>query len=388
MDNFVTNPGAGGVTFASDEIAGVHYSRIKLVIGADGANDGDVSLANPMPVTGAVTVAGVATAAKQDTSNAALGAPADAEAAGDGSIIALLKRLRTLLAGTLTVAGTVTANLGTIAGAATDAMVQAVRDRLPAAFTGGGGVKVGLVDALPAGANVIGQVTANAGTNLNTSLLALEAGGNLATIAGKDFATQATLSTLNGKIPADPAREGGNLATLTAKDFATQTTLSSIDGKLTSGIVVAVSALPSGAATAAKQDTQTTRLDSILAELGQKTEPADMQLIAGVVTVSSSALPAGAATEVTLAALAAVDFLTETTFAERVPVNGQALMADSIPVVVALDQDSIGERYTRRQIEKGVLEDAESGQMVYVRRGCERITVPDRRGRFERGNVR
>lgn len=37
--------------------------------------------------------------------------------------------------------------------------------------------------ALPAGANVIGQVTANAGTNLNTSLLALEAGGNLAAAA-------------------------------------------------------------------------------------------------------------------------------------------------------------------------------------------------------------
>lgn len=34
--------------------------------------------------------------------------------------------------------------------------------------------------ALPTGANVIGQVTANAGTNLNTSALALEAGGNLA----------------------------------------------------------------------------------------------------------------------------------------------------------------------------------------------------------------
>lgn len=37
--------------------------------------------------------------------------------------------------------------------------------------------------ALPAGSNVIGQVTANAGTNLNTSTLALEAGGNLAAAA-------------------------------------------------------------------------------------------------------------------------------------------------------------------------------------------------------------
>jgi len=37
---------------------------------------------------------------------------------------------------------------------------------------------------LPTGTNSIGQVTANAGTNLNTSLLALESGGNLATLAG------------------------------------------------------------------------------------------------------------------------------------------------------------------------------------------------------------
>lgn len=38
-------------------------------------------------------------------------------------------------------------------------------------------------------------VTANAGTNLNTSLLALEA-GNLATLASKDFATQTSLASV------------------------------------------------------------------------------------------------------------------------------------------------------------------------------------------------
>lgn len=41
------------------------------------------------------------------------------------------------------------------------------------------------VNALPAGANSIGAVTANAGTNLNTSALALETGGNLAGINTK-----------------------------------------------------------------------------------------------------------------------------------------------------------------------------------------------------------
>lgn len=47
-----------------------------------------------------------------------------------------------------------------------------------------GNLQVNLQTAIPAGTNAIGAVTANAGTNLNTSLLALETGGNLATIAG------------------------------------------------------------------------------------------------------------------------------------------------------------------------------------------------------------
>lgn len=49
-DNFVTNPGAGGSTFAADDIGGVLIPRMKLIHGADGLNDGDVSAANPLPV--------------------------------------------------------------------------------------------------------------------------------------------------------------------------------------------------------------------------------------------------------------------------------------------------------------------------------------------------
>ncbi len=37
-------------SIATDDIGGVHYQRMKLAIGADGVNDGDVSGANPMPV--------------------------------------------------------------------------------------------------------------------------------------------------------------------------------------------------------------------------------------------------------------------------------------------------------------------------------------------------
>ena len=48
-DDYTSNPGSGGVTFASDDVGGKHYARLKLVHGADGANDGDVSTANPYP---------------------------------------------------------------------------------------------------------------------------------------------------------------------------------------------------------------------------------------------------------------------------------------------------------------------------------------------------
>ena len=69
--------------------------------------------------------------------------------------------------------------------------------------------------ALPTGTNSIGQVTANAGLNLNTSLLALEAGGNLAAI----------LARLDVALSTRALEAGGNLAALVAKDYATQTTL-------------------------------------------------------------------------------------------------------------------------------------------------------------------
>lgn len=49
-DNFSANPGSGGATFGSDDIGGVHFVRQKLIHGADGTNDGDVSASNPLPV--------------------------------------------------------------------------------------------------------------------------------------------------------------------------------------------------------------------------------------------------------------------------------------------------------------------------------------------------
>lgn len=72
--------------------------------------------------------------------------------------------------------------------------------------------------ALPTGTNSIGQVTANAGANLNTSALALETGGNLATIV-----------TNTNKIPSKGAATSAN---------ATPVTLASDQGTLSAPIFV------------------------------------------------------------------------------------------------------------------------------------------------------
>lgn len=56
VDNYVTNTASStGATFAADDIGGILFPRIKLVQGADGANDGDISSANPLSVTVANT---------------------------------------------------------------------------------------------------------------------------------------------------------------------------------------------------------------------------------------------------------------------------------------------------------------------------------------------
>ena len=90
-DNTTLNTGSGGDTIASDDIGGVKYPRSKIVIGADNVNDGDVSSANPLPVTGTVT--------------ANLGATDNA----------VLDAIAASVAGTLTVGSHAVTNAGTFA---------------------------------------------------------------------------------------------------------------------------------------------------------------------------------------------------------------------------------------------------------------------------------
>src|SRR5882724_9163888 len=48
---------ADGDTYASDDISGVKYQRVKVTLGADGTDDGDVSSSNKLPVSASIAAA-------------------------------------------------------------------------------------------------------------------------------------------------------------------------------------------------------------------------------------------------------------------------------------------------------------------------------------------
>ena len=141
------------------------------------------------------------------------------------------------------------------------------------------GAVTAITNALPTGANVIGQVTANAGTNLNTSALALDA-------------------TLTGGTQKAIAR-GGAKGTAVAADI----TSNPVDAN-TQALHVNLAGVNSTV--------------PVTGTFFQATQP---------VSAASLPLPAGAATEATLAA--------------RIPANGQALMAASVPVTLASNQSAL-----------------------------------------------
>lgn len=107
-DNFTYTPGTGE-TGAADDIAGVKYARVKLTLGGDGVNEGDVASTNPMPVSmaSAPLPSGAATAANQAT------------------IIGHIDGIETLLGTSNTNTGTIATNTTTLAGAVTAGKIQA-----------------------------------------------------------------------------------------------------------------------------------------------------------------------------------------------------------------------------------------------------------------------
>ncbi len=188
-DNTTLNSGTGGDVIATDDIGGVKYPRSKIVIGADGTNDGDVSATNPMPIrgtglagtanSGVITVQGIASMTPVQiadnggsvTVDAAVGAPVFVRLSDGASAITALPV--TDNGGSLTVDGTVAVSgTVTIAGAVTNAGTFAVQ----------------VSAALPAGTNAIGKLAANSGVVIGAVEIA----------AAQTLATVTNLSQLGG----------------------------------------------------------------------------------------------------------------------------------------------------------------------------------------------
>lgn len=135
-----------------------------------------------------------------------------------------------LRAAPVVISGTVTANLGTIAGVATEVTLSALNTKIPAGLTVTS-TRL-LVDGSGVTQPISGTVTANAGTNLNTSLLALESGGNLASINTKiplNLTVTATRLLVDGSGVTQPISAVALPLPLGA---STEATLLSIDNKL------------------------------------------------------------------------------------------------------------------------------------------------------------
>lgn len=231
-DNVGYTPGSGS-TVAADDIGGVLHQRIKLVIGADGVSDGDVSSSNPIPTTSASLPlpSGAATSARQDTGNTSLSS-IDGKTPALGQALAAASSPVVLTAAqlaTLTPFSTVAISNGFLLDATFTGRINTQGQKAMAASTP---VVIAsdqtVIPVSQSGTWTTGRTwTLASGTD---SIAAVQSGTwNLANITG-------TVT-----LPTNAAQEtGGNLATLVAKDFATS----------------------------AKQDTQITALVAIEAGIG------------------------------------------------------------------------------------------------------------------------
>jgi len=161
---------SAGLIFATDDIGGTHFPKTKIVIGADDAQT---------PLLGGTGVDGI------------------------GAIRMSLATDIPLPAGTNAI-GKLAANSGVDIG---DVDVLTYPGPADAKFaTLGQKAKAGSMPVTLASdedtINVAGTVTADAGTDLNTSLLALESGGNLATLAGTVSGTKQNIG-IPGDISTD-----------------------------------------------------------------------------------------------------------------------------------------------------------------------------------------
>ncbi len=229
-DNIDVTPGSGK-TIAADDIGGVLHQRVKLAIGDDGSNDGDVSAANPMPVDGSgVTqpVSGTITAnAGTNLNTSALALETGGNLAGATTSLAVIDDWdESDRAKVNPIAG----QAGVQGGSGT---VSATTQRVVLATD----------VALPAGTNAIGKLSANSGVDIgdvDVTSSALPTGASTSAKQDTIIGHVDGIETLLGTIDADTSA-------LAATDFATEAKQDDI--------ITAIGSIPGGGVQYTEGDT-------------------------------------------------------------------------------------------------------------------------------------
>lgn len=316
------------------------------IVGSTSGNIAEVNSSNQLLVAAAITSSalptGAATAANQTTEIGHLATIAGDTTSLDGKVTACNTGAVTVAASALPTGAATETTLGTVAGDTTS-----IDGKITTCNTGA----------------IAGSVTANAGTNLNTSALALETGGHLEEIADHVHSIDGKITTCNtgaiaGSVTANAGTNlntsalaletGGNLATI-----AGDTT--SIDGKITAcntgAVTVAASALPTGAATESTLNDVYSECSDINSKLVSGTDIGDVTINNGSGVAAVNIQDGGNSITVDGTVTATVDtsaLATETTLALIKNTDGIKKITDALPAgtnllgKVGIDQTTPG----------------------------------------------
>lgn len=176
-DDITVTPGAGA-TIAADDVGGKLHQRVKLALGADGTAVDAVAGAGAVG-TGVQRI----TLASDDPAVAGIGGLTETAPATDTASSGLNGRLQRIAQRLTSLIALLPTSLGAQGGLKIEGV--AAGTAVPVSGTVA-------VSAVSGTTTISGTVTANAGTNLNTSALALESGGNLAAIPSRLGEVQAS----------------------------------------------------------------------------------------------------------------------------------------------------------------------------------------------------
>lgn len=266
VDNFEANPGTGGDTFAADDVGGVKIPRSKIVIGDDGSNDGDVSAANPLPVTGTLAVTHSALTELGGAINAS--AQMDVNLAASGVTVPVSNAGLTELAAVVFVDDAAftaaTSSVAAVGGIVTSDSVDS-GDVGAFAMLANRQQKVTLYDSSGV------ELAVGGGTQYTEDAAAAANPVGNAMIVVRDDNRAGSLTNTDGDNVALRGNNNGELYVKHTDSVAiTHAALTELAGAIDTEVQVDVvsSTLPSGAATSAKQDTIIGHVDGVETLLG------------------------------------------------------------------------------------------------------------------------